>query len=279
MPSESKTDSKQTDSATTKQNQKAESATTATTIKQRPSFQGPCAFTPDQLTVNKYEPGHGIPPHVDTHSAFTYLIVSLSLGAETVMDFRKQEPQQQQEHIKQEQETASVASTGKNATAAVSELKQTTQQTLQAPDQKQQQQQQQQRIVSPRKQDTTDHLPVVLPRRSLLILNGASRYAWSHGIASRKMDNIQGRIVERQTRVSLTFRRLRRGGPCDCKFPALCDSKRTNTNASGPVNATAISSTTNANGRSSQPSTLPLSAGQSESEVSITLLASKSGAV
>ncbi|XP_054456783.1 alkylated DNA repair protein alkB homolog 8 [Anoplopoma fimbria] len=43
---------------------------------------------PDQLTVNQYESGQGIPPHVDTHSAFEDTIMSLSLGAKTVMEFR-----------------------------------------------------------------------------------------------------------------------------------------------------------------------------------------------
>ncbi|XP_008423741.1 alkylated DNA repair protein alkB homolog 8 isoform X2 [Poecilia reticulata] len=43
---------------------------------------------PDQLTVNQYETGQGIPPHVDTHSAFADTILSLSLGAKTVMEFR-----------------------------------------------------------------------------------------------------------------------------------------------------------------------------------------------
>ncbi|XP_008307998.1 alkylated DNA repair protein alkB homolog 8 [Cynoglossus semilaevis] len=43
---------------------------------------------PDQLTVNQYEAGQGIPPHVDTHSAFEDTILSLSLGAQTVMEFR-----------------------------------------------------------------------------------------------------------------------------------------------------------------------------------------------
>ncbi|KAJ7320144.1 hypothetical protein JRQ81_019655 [Phrynocephalus forsythii] len=43
---------------------------------------------PDQLTVNQYEPGQGIPPHIDTHSAFEDEITSLSLGAEIVMDFK-----------------------------------------------------------------------------------------------------------------------------------------------------------------------------------------------
>ncbi|XP_064623177.1 alkylated DNA repair protein alkB homolog 8-like [Lineus longissimus] len=43
---------------------------------------------PDQLTVNQYEPGQGIPPHIDTHSAFDNAIISLSTGAQVVMDFR-----------------------------------------------------------------------------------------------------------------------------------------------------------------------------------------------
>ncbi|XP_057551219.1 alkylated DNA repair protein alkB homolog 8 isoform X2 [Hippopotamus amphibius kiboko] len=43
---------------------------------------------PDQLTVNQYEPGHGIPAHIDTHSAFEDEIISLSLGSEIVMDFK-----------------------------------------------------------------------------------------------------------------------------------------------------------------------------------------------
>ncbi|XP_020797839.1 alkylated DNA repair protein alkB homolog 8 [Drosophila serrata] len=47
--------------------------------------------TPDQLTVNEYEPGHGIPPHVDTHSAFLDPILSLSLQSDVVMDFRRGE--------------------------------------------------------------------------------------------------------------------------------------------------------------------------------------------
>ncbi|ELU01726.1 hypothetical protein CAPTEDRAFT_156565 [Capitella teleta] len=43
---------------------------------------------PDQLTVNQYQPGQGIPPHVDTHSAFEEELVSLSLGSQVVMDFK-----------------------------------------------------------------------------------------------------------------------------------------------------------------------------------------------
>jgi alkylated DNA repair protein alkB family protein 8 len=39
------------------------------------------SYFPDQLTVNEYQAGQGIPPHVDTHSAFEGEIISLSLGS------------------------------------------------------------------------------------------------------------------------------------------------------------------------------------------------------
>ena len=42
----------------------------------------------NQITVNEYPPGTGLAPHVDTHSAFTETILSLSLGDRCVMEFR-----------------------------------------------------------------------------------------------------------------------------------------------------------------------------------------------
>lgn len=41
---------------------------------------------PDQVCIQYYPPGAGIPPHVDTHSAFDQLY-SLSLGAPLLMQF------------------------------------------------------------------------------------------------------------------------------------------------------------------------------------------------
>ncbi|XP_030632519.1 alkylated DNA repair protein alkB homolog 8 [Chanos chanos] len=133
---------------------------------------------PDQLTVNQYEAGQGIPPHVDTHSAFDDTILSLSLGAKTVMDFRHPDGR-------------SVA--------------------------------------------------VVLPRRSLLVMRGESRYLWTHGITPRKFDVVptcEGdrsvtvtsdlshlTLSKRDTRTSFTFRKVRRT-PCDCVYPSACDSQR-----------------------------------------------------
>eukprot|EP01126_Amoeba_proteus_P004729 TRINITY_DN1156_c0_g1_i8.p1 TRINITY_DN1156_c0_g1~~TRINITY_DN1156_c0_g1_i8.p1 ORF type:complete len:503 (-),score=112.01 TRINITY_DN1156_c0_g1_i8:570-1973(-) len=49
---------------------------------------GILSFRPDQITVNVYEPGAGIPQHVETHSAFEDGVVSLSMLARTVMDLK-----------------------------------------------------------------------------------------------------------------------------------------------------------------------------------------------
>ncbi|XP_077490587.1 tRNA (carboxymethyluridine(34)-5-O)-methyltransferase alkbh8 isoform X1 [Amblyomma americanum] len=43
---------------------------------------------PDQLTVTRYLPGQGIPPHVDSHESFDDNITLLSLGSPIVMNFR-----------------------------------------------------------------------------------------------------------------------------------------------------------------------------------------------
>ncbi|XP_053963945.1 alkylated DNA repair protein alkB homolog 8 [Anastrepha ludens] len=119
---------------------------------------------PDQLTVNIYEPGQGIPPHVDTHSAFLDPILALSLSGEVVMDFRR----------------------------------------------------------------CVERKSLTLLRRSMLIMSGASRYDWTHGITPRTLDVVPSEtgltVKARTRRISLTFRRLRRG-PCDCAFPTLCDTR------------------------------------------------------
>ena len=43
---------------------------------------------PDQVCLQHYPPGSGIPPHVDTHSVFDQLY-ALSLGSPVIMDFRE----------------------------------------------------------------------------------------------------------------------------------------------------------------------------------------------
>ncbi|XP_072119219.1 tRNA (carboxymethyluridine(34)-5-O)-methyltransferase alkbh8 [Mobula birostris] len=134
-------------------------------------------FKPDQLTINQYEPGQGIPPHIDSHSPFEDGIICLSLGAETVMEFRH---------------------------------------------------------------PAGHSVPVMLPRRSLLVMTGESRYLWSHGITPRKFDvvpasdmqktgTISGDVSnltlnKRGTRTSFTFRKVRKK-PCNCAYQEVCDSQ------------------------------------------------------
>lgn len=49
----------------------------------------------------------------------------------------------------------------------------------------------------------------ILPRRSLLVLQGPARSDWTHAIPARRSDVIDGLRVMRQRRVSLTFRTMR----------------------------------------------------------------------
>lgn len=74
---------------------------------------------------------------------------------------------------------------------------------------------------------TTHKKALLLPQRSLLILQGEARYRWSHGIASRRTDKVNGMLVRRGRRVSLSFRRLRHPPICDCAFSQTCDSRKT----------------------------------------------------
>lgn len=122
-------------------------------------------WIPDQLTVNSYLPGQGIPPHVDTHSAFEDPILSLSLLSDVVMEFEKC--------------------------------------------------------------DKSKKASVIVPRRSLMVISGESRYFWTHGITPRKSDvymSSSGLSVKlREHRISCTFRKILKGG-CTCKYQTVCDS-------------------------------------------------------
>ncbi|KFO14208.1 Alkylated DNA repair protein alkB 8, partial [Balearica regulorum gibbericeps] len=83
---------------------------------------------------------------------------------------------------------------------------------------------------------------IMLPRCSLLVMAGESRYLWTHGITPRKYDVVQaselgqkvGTITadvgdltlnRRETRTSFTFRKVRRS-PCNCIYPSVCDSQK-----------------------------------------------------
>jgi alkylated DNA repair dioxygenase AlkB len=100
----------------------------------------------DQMLINEYLPGQGIALHRD-YESFDRTVVSLSLLAPCVMDFR---------HA-----------------------------------------------------DDSRKGTVVLEPRSLLILSDEARYEWQHGIAARKSDRWQGKVIPRARRLSVTFRLLK----------------------------------------------------------------------
>ena len=67
-----------------------------------------------------------------------------------------------------------------------------------------------------------------LPARSLLVMSGEARYAWTHGICPRHNDNVETNngfsTRPRGTRVSFTFRKIHEGD-CTCKYKEYCDTK------------------------------------------------------
>lgn len=56
--------------------------------------------------------------------------------------------------------------------------------------------------------ESGEKVSIWLERRSLVMLKGASRYFWQHGIAKRKSDIVNGNSIKREKRVSLTFRKV-----------------------------------------------------------------------
>jgi hypothetical protein len=57
-------------------------------------------------------------------------------------------------------------------------------------------------------------------------------YKLRHGISCRKTDLINGELVNRGQRISLTFRKIR-SGPCKCQYFAQCNSMTFDTNPDG----------------------------------------------
>ena len=127
----------------------------------------PSASGLNQLTINEYLPGQGISAHIDTHSCFGDMMLSISLEGDILMRF----------------------------------------------------------IPASAKISQTERLSFWLPRRSLLLMKGPSRFAFKHAIPLRKTDMVDGEIVKRVRRVSLTFRSIRLPPICSCEWPDACDSQ------------------------------------------------------
>jgi len=98
----------------------------------------------DECTVDELLPGQGLGQHTDSALSYGETVISLTLGAPLVMEFRH--------------------TSGR--------LK----------------------------------VPVLVPPRSLLVLNNAARYKWRHGVTARKADWYDGLEVRRGRHVAVTFR-------------------------------------------------------------------------
>jgi alkylated DNA repair dioxygenase AlkB len=55
---------------------------------------------------------------------------------------------------------------------------------------------------------TGEKIPVFLESRSIVVLQGESRYDWKHSIPARQKDVVNGIVFPRKRRVSLTFRKV-----------------------------------------------------------------------
>jgi alkylated DNA repair protein alkB family protein 8 len=62
-----------------------------------------------------------------------------------------------------------------------------------------------------------------LPRRSRVTFTGDVRLVWKHGISKRKTDLVDGEVIARQFRISLTYRTVKAERGCCCPTPTLCD--------------------------------------------------------
>jgi alkylated DNA repair dioxygenase AlkB len=57
--------------------------------------------------------------------------------------------------------------------------------------------------------DKTNIKSLILKRRTLMCLSKDARYKWKHSIPQRIYDIIKGKKVKRDTRISLTFRKVK----------------------------------------------------------------------
>ncbi|KAF7896222.1 hypothetical protein EAF00_006236 [Botryotinia globosa] len=152
----------------------------------------------DQFTVQYYPPGTGIPPHVDTHSAFGEYLYSLSLGSAVPMGFKRCGVNEERKMRRPKRSLGEVSGDVRRREKA--------------------------------EEDGEEKWEVWLRERSLLVMRGEARYGFAHGIRGRKFDvDAEGEGCKRRRdgRWSLTMRSVKRGAEmgCDCAFPGVCDAR------------------------------------------------------
>jgi alkylated DNA repair protein alkB family protein 8 len=168
---------------------------------------------PDQFTVQYYPPGAGIPPHVDTHSAFHEALYSLSLGSAVSMCFKKCGEEEARRMRKPKRSLLGTSSSASKENPCLTRSS-----------------------LDPSYKSSTEdqsgcadveEWELTLPPRSLLLMMGPSRYGFTHKIRGRKFDRRDGQMIARQERYSITMRTVKNGEEvgCTCDFPGVCDAK------------------------------------------------------
>ncbi|KAI9146401.1 hypothetical protein BKA69DRAFT_21604 [Paraphysoderma sedebokerense] len=135
---------------------------------------------PNQCTVSVYPLGTGIPPHSDIRYPFGPIVWAVSLQSGTMMEFLKRGVKkgtnQNNENDCEGLDVNSVIDKSEN----------------------------EEREEKQRRSDLITQ--VYLKRKSLLLLQNEARYDWEHSIRARKTDLVDGRVIHRGERISLTFR-------------------------------------------------------------------------
>ncbi|KAL2269209.1 hypothetical protein VTJ83DRAFT_4055 [Remersonia thermophila] len=212
---------------------------------------------PDQLTVQYYPPGSGIPPHVDTHSAFGEALYSLSYGSAVPMQFRPAGPNDARKmRLPKRSLTASTAAGSPEPSSSASASASASSSSSSG-------------TPKPEEEEDLPTWDLMLPPRSLLVMTGPSRYGYVHGIRARKTDLVPVRMLEpyrrlgvsglgpvaeegsgagkdglsktelaedsdeavvtvpRRGRYSLTMRTVEFDtiGRCECAYPGMCDAR------------------------------------------------------
>jgi alkylated DNA repair protein alkB family protein 8 len=168
---------------------------------------------PDQFTVQYYPPGGGIPPHVDTHSAFHEALYSLSLGSTVPMCFKKCGEKEARRIRKPKRSLLDKCSAAATETPIIMN---------DSPESNEKSRMEDEDV------DTdVEEWELFLPPRSLLLMKGPSRYGFTHKIRGRKFDVKDGRMVAREGRYSITMRTIKKGEEvgCSCDFPGVCDAQ------------------------------------------------------
>ncbi|KAI0096648.1 hypothetical protein GGR51DRAFT_542939 [Nemania sp. FL0031] len=173
---------------------------------------------PDQVCLQYYPPGAGIPPHVDTHSAFDQLY-ALSLGSAVTMQFRRPKPRGAGPG-KNELGVDGNGNSNNNSNSHIVVKRGSELHGLNGNDESAAE------VRGDREAETErETVDVDLPPRSMMEMSGDSRLHWEHGIRKRKKDVLaDGTVRLRQDRWSITYRWLRAGGVCECGDERLCDT-------------------------------------------------------